>query len=113
MVGNGWAQPTGPSWVRGVISVVVTYRAKPGLADELAGALATYATIVRSEPGCLTFAAARSSTDPDIFHLYEEYRSAEAFEAHKASAHYATFVTAEFLPRLAERTVSLATPVGN
>jgi quinol monooxygenase YgiN len=91
----------------------VTYRAKAGLADELAEALAAYATIVRSEPGCLTFAAARSSTDPDVFHLYEEYRSTDAFKAHKASSHYATFVTSEFLPRLAERTVTLATPVGD
>ena len=79
----------------------------------MARALAAYATIVRLEPGCAIFAASRSATDPDVFHLYEEYRSAEALEAHKASAHYAEFVAGEFLPRLMERSVALATPVGD
>ncbi len=95
-----------------MISVIVTYRAKPGADDELGAALASYARIVRTEPGCLAFFVSRSTEDPRVFHLHEEYASTAALEAHKAYPHYLEFVTDAFLPRLEERTVHLAVPVG-
>jgi len=42
----------------------------------------------RKEPGNLRFDVLRSADDPTLFMLYEVYVSAEAVDAHKATAHY-------------------------
>lgn len=45
----------------------------------------------RREAGCRQFDVAEAIDDPDCFHLYEVYDSAEAFAAHQHTAHYAVW----------------------
>jgi (4S)-4-hydroxy-5-phosphonooxypentane-2,3-dione isomerase len=94
-----------------VITVVAHYRALQGRADEVAAALIPYAEIVRTEPGCVTFDVNRSLDDDHDFVLYEVYRDREAFDAHVASEHFTSIAMAQIRPMLADRQVSLLTPI--
>ena len=89
------------------VVVVAHYRAKPGAGDEVAAILATYAALVRGEPGCLDFTPHRGRDDPDAFVLYEKYRSLADLEAHRSSTNYADIARDRIWPLLAERTVAL------
>jgi len=89
------------------VVVVAHYRAKVGAGDEVAAVLATYAPLVRGEPGCLCFAPHRGRDDPHAFVLYERYRSMADLEAHRSSTHYAEIAQDSIWPLLAERTVAL------
>lgn len=42
----------------------------------------------RKEPACRQFDVAQALDDPNRFHLYEVYDSAEGFTAHQQTAHY-------------------------
>ncbi|SNS81362.1 Quinol monooxygenase YgiN [Geodermatophilus pulveris] len=73
-----------------MFSLVVQMQVRPGRRDEfLTGMAANAAASVREEPGCLRFDVCSVADDPDRFVLYELYRDADAFAAHKASAHFA------------------------
>ena len=73
-----------------MFSLVVQMQVQPGRREEfLAGMAANAAAAVRDEPGCLRFDVSAAAADPDRFFLYELYTDAEAFEAHKASPHFA------------------------
>jgi quinol monooxygenase YgiN len=48
---------------------------------------------VRDEPGCLRFDVCAVGSDENRFVLYELYTDAAAFEAHKASPHFARWRT--------------------
>lgn len=94
-----------------MIAVLALYRALPGRGDDLAAVLAEYQRLVRLEPGCRFFGAARDPADPDAFTLYELYHSREALDTHVASAHYEQVAVGRIRPLLAERTVRVLDPV--
>jgi (4S)-4-hydroxy-5-phosphonooxypentane-2,3-dione isomerase len=93
------------------VIVVARYRAQPDQADEVARLLGRYSPLVREEPGCLGFAAARSRTEPAEFVLHEHYSDQDAFDAHVASTHYAEIARDRIRPLLAERAVEFYDPV--
>jgi len=41
-----------------------------------------------NEPGCLRFDAVQDLEDPNKFYLYEVYKDAVAFEAHRGMPHF-------------------------
>lgn len=43
------------------------------------------------EPGCLRFDVSQSEDDPAQWMFYEVYRDGAAFEAHRASPHFAAY----------------------
>jgi quinol monooxygenase YgiN len=45
----------------------------------------------RAEPGCVTFDVSRSTEDPNVFVLYEEWRDQEALDVHYKTAHFEKF----------------------
>lgn len=90
-----------------MISVLATYRAKTGAGDELADLLSHYQRLVRMEPGCRYFGAARDPDDPDAFVLFEHYHSREALDTHLGSNHYRDIVVGRIRPLLEERSVRL------
>jgi autoinducer 2-degrading protein len=92
-------------------AVLATYRAHPGRGDEVAALLAHYQRLVRMEPGCRYFGAARDPDDPDSFVIFEQYHSREALDSHVASAHYRDIAVGEIRPLLAERSVRLLEPL--
>jgi autoinducer 2-degrading protein len=75
-----------------MFSLVVQMEVRPGRREEfLAGMSANADASVRDEPGCLRFDICSVEGDENRFLLYELYRDAAAFEAHKASSHFAAW----------------------
>ena len=73
-----------------MFSLVVQMHVRPGRREEfLAGMAANAEASVREEPGCLRFDVCSVDGDEHRFLLYELYRDAEAFAAHKATPHFA------------------------
>lgn len=76
----------------GELTVVAKIRAAQGKGDALAALLAEQAAVVRrQEPGCLAYRPHRSTTDPEQFIFYEQYRDQAAFDAHRTAPHLATY----------------------
>ena len=77
-----------------MFSLMVQMDVRPGRRDEfLAGMAANAEASVRDEPGCLRFDICSVASDENRFVLYELYADAAAFEAHKASPHFARWRT--------------------
>jgi quinol monooxygenase YgiN len=77
-----------------MFSLVVQMEVRPGRREEfLAGMTANAEASVRDEPGCLRFDICSVDGDEHRFVLYELYRDAEAFAAHKAAPHFARWRT--------------------
>ena len=75
-----------------VLTVVAKIRAAKGKGDALAALLAEQAEVVRkAEPGCLVYRPHRSTTDPEIFLFYEQYRDEAALDAHRKAPHLARY----------------------
>jgi (4S)-4-hydroxy-5-phosphonooxypentane-2,3-dione isomerase len=75
-----------------MFSLVVQMEVRPDRREEfLAGMTANAEASVRDEPGCLRFDVSAVAGDPNRFFLYELYTGAAAFDAHKASPHFATW----------------------
>ena len=73
-----------------MFSLIVQMDVQPGRrAEFLAGMTANAEASVRDEPGCLRFDVCSVASDENRFVLYELYTGADAFEAHKASPHFA------------------------
>lgn len=47
---------------------------------------------VNNEPDCLLFNIVQDNDDENLLHLYEVYKSAQAFEKHKATPHFVRWV---------------------
>lgn len=52
------------------------------------------AAATRDEPGCLSYRFFADLEDPNRFFVFEEWRDADALQAHFAMPHMATFVAA-------------------
>jgi (4S)-4-hydroxy-5-phosphonooxypentane-2,3-dione isomerase len=77
-----------------MFSLMVQMEVRPGRrAEFLAGMAANAESSVRDEPGCLRFDVCAVGSDENRFVLYELYTDAAAFEAHKASPHFARWRT--------------------
>ena len=77
-----------------MFSLMVQMEVRPGRrAEFLAGMAANAEASVRDEPGCLRFDVCSVDSDENRFVLYELYTDAAAFEAHKASPHFAEWRT--------------------
>jgi quinol monooxygenase YgiN len=87
-----------------MVIVIARYRARDGEGDAVAATLVRHVAATRAEPGCVQFDACRSIDDPDEFVLYEKYVDESAFEVHRASPHFQSYVLGEIAPRLTERT---------
>jgi (4S)-4-hydroxy-5-phosphonooxypentane-2,3-dione isomerase len=85
--------------------VVVFFEAKAEHVDAFHNAIVANARAsVENEPGCQQFDVSCDPADPAGFFLYEVYKDADAFEAHKASEHFKRF-DAESAPWTASKKV--------
>ncbi len=66
----------------------------PGAEDDVWAALVAVAEASRSEPGVEWFEAFRSGSDPGTLLVVERYVDAEAYQAHRTTAHYAAWKAA-------------------
>ena len=71
-----------------MVVLAVTWMAKPGHQDEVAGIFGKLQTASRQEPGCLMYIVHRHRTDSTRFFIYEQYRDDAALEAHRNSVHF-------------------------
>lgn len=85
---------------------------KPEDLDAFMQATLQNAAASRLEPGCSRFDVAQQIEDPTKFVLVEVYHSPQGFEAHKETAHYATWrdtvVDMMAAPRTAAKFTSLS-----
>jgi autoinducer 2-degrading protein len=73
-----------------VVLVQVTVRAE--LLAEFERAILTNADAARTrEPGCLRFDVSQREDDPSQWLFYELYKDGAAFDAHRASPHFAAY----------------------
>ncbi len=93
------------------VVLAVTWVAKDGESDAVAGLLRELMPLSRAESGCLQYDAHRDLDDPNTFFLFERYVDQEAFEAHGASSHFRELVLEQALPLLASRQRHLLTPL--
>ena len=83
--------------------VTALWGAKSGEEEAVGRILETLAPLCLAEPGCRQFTIHRSTEDPRLFFLYEQYDDEAAFEAHAASAHVERYVRGDAVPRLERR----------
>jgi quinol monooxygenase YgiN len=72
-----------PTSVNGTqLSLVAILRAKPGLGDELGRRLNALVAPSRAEPGNINYDLHRSNDDPDVWILYENWKSPSDLTTH-------------------------------
>ena len=84
--------------------VIARYRARTGEEGRVEEALRKMVALTRAEPGNLDYQVFRDPGQPGVFVLFERYADADAFEAHRASGHFGSWLSGQVLPALAERT---------
>ncbi len=94
-----------------MICLAVTYIIQPGHEEEAIEMLRKLTPLTRAEPGNLYYLAHRSPTDPRRFFLYEQYTNQVAVDAHRASPHFAQYVTNGLFKILETRTPETYEPI--
>ena len=75
-----------------MLVVLVNVTVRQEMLEEFKRAILVNADSARSrEPGCVRFDVSRNEDDPTEWLFYEVYRDAAAFEAHRASPHFAAY----------------------
>src|ERR1700749_1127853 len=92
--------------------VIAKYRARAGEEARVATALGEMVEPTRAEPGNLDYQVFRDPKDPALFVLFERYADADAFDAHRATPHFATWLAGQVLPALADRIRLDLVPLG-
>lgn len=83
--------------------VIAQYRVRQGEVDRVAAALREMVAPTKAEPGNRDYQAFRDPKDPSLFVLFERYADEEAFDAHRATPHFATYLAGIVLPALDDR----------
>lgn len=86
-----------------MVSFVVRFKFAPEDRADVAATVALLAAESRREPGCVTYIPHQVQDDPDTILIYEQYRDAQALEAHRASEHFKKYAIAGFLQKVKER----------
>jgi quinol monooxygenase YgiN len=74
------------------VKIVATLTARPGKAEELKALLFAMVAPSRAEPGNLRWDIWRDQTEPGRFVLDELYTDNDAVAAHRATAHFETYL---------------------
>jgi quinol monooxygenase YgiN len=80
-------------------------RAVTGCSEELGRQLSALVAPSRAEAACVNYDLHRSTTDPDLWMVYENWRSADDLAAHFATPHMQAFVA--LLPTLVAGDIDL------
>lgn len=92
--------------------VIAQYRVRAGDEERVADALGEMVEPTRAEPGNLDYQVFRDPNDPSLFVLFERYADEAAFDAHRATAHFSTWLAGQVLPALGDRTRLELVPLG-
>jgi autoinducer 2-degrading protein len=93
-------------------ALLARYHVRKGKGDLVESALGEMAEMVkRDEPQCSTYRAARSTENPDMFVLYEEYQDEAALLAHRETPHFRSLIEDTIVPLLEKREREILQPV--
>ncbi len=92
--------------------VIAQYKARAGEEDRVEAALKNVRGPSRAEPGNLDYQVLRDPREQAVFVLYERYVDEAAFDAHRATPHFSTWLSGQVLPFLDERRRLDLVPVG-
>ena len=86
---------------------MITFMVRMTFAQEdradVAETLRALAVESRQEPGCATYIPHYVEGDPDTVLIYEQYRDAEAADAHRNSAHFKKHAVAGLYQKMRDR----------
>ncbi len=88
-----------------MISFTVRMRFAPEDRAEVRSMLQNLGAASRQEPGCVNYVAHFVESDPDTIVIYEQYKGAEALEAHRSSPHFEQYATNGLYRKVRERTL--------
>jgi quinol monooxygenase YgiN len=74
-----------------MLVIAGTIRMDPAKVDEATPATVDVMKATRAEAGCVAYAFSRDLGDPGLIHVFEEWESQEALDAHFETPHMATF----------------------
>ena len=77
-----------------MIVVAGTVAIKPESREEAARVALKMVAATKQEEGCLCYDFWSDLADPNLFHVFEEWESDAALEAHFATSHMAEFIEA-------------------
>ena len=83
--------------------VCAKWIAKEGEEEAVAAAIQGLVGPSRAEPGIVLYQPHRDPEDPRVFFFYEQYRDADAYQAHVDSAHFKELGFGDAIPRLEAR----------
>jgi quinol monooxygenase YgiN len=83
--------------------VSALWTAKQGEEDRIARICEEMTAPSRGEPGNLFYQAHRSTEDPRLFYLYEQYVDEDGYQSHQDSEHFQRLVVGEAIPNLESR----------
>lgn len=83
--------------------VAALWRAREGEEEKIREVIETMAPLSREEPACRFYQGHRSSEDPQLFFLYEQYDDEQGYQAHMASDHFEKYVRGVAIPLLESR----------
>ena len=92
--------------------IIAQYRVRAGEEDKVEAALREMVAPTRAEAGNLDYQVFRDPSDSSLFVLFEKYDDEPAFDAHRASEHFATWLAGQVLPALADRIRLDLVPLG-
>jgi quinol monooxygenase YgiN len=72
---------------------------------DVAETLRLLAAASRQEPGCVSYIPHYLEGDPDTVLIYEQYRDAEALEAHRGSEHFKNHAVKGIYQKMRERSI--------
>ena len=76
----------------GKVTVVATFKAKPGMESMAKEAIEALVGPTRSESGCINYDLHQSAEDPAIFMLYENWVSKNDLDEHLAMPYLKNFL---------------------
>ncbi len=94
-----------------MICLAVTYVIRAGAEDQAIAWFSALTDASRAEPGNAMYVVHRSPEDPRRFFLYEQYESPAALDAHRASPHFARYVTNGLYTVAEERVAERYAPI--
>jgi quinol monooxygenase YgiN len=83
--------------------VAAIWTAKPGQEEKILEVIKKMTPLSRQEPDCVYYQAQRSTTDPAVFFLYEQYVNEDGYVAHMATPYFEQYVRGEAIPNLESR----------
>ncbi len=88
-----------------MISFTVRMRFQPEDHAEVRSLLQNLGAASRGEPGCVNYVTHFVDGDPTTVVIYEQYRDADALEAHRVSQHFEQYATNGLYRKVRERTL--------